>query len=170
MTEAQIQNEVWRDRHTAAQIIMPNFTPRDWWECDIWLVTKAGYVQEYEIKLTASDYAADFGKATKRGRLVHSDKQGSKWHTTTIKKHDRLAQAHETAPKTFSYLMPMDLAEACTVPDYAGLIGLTKRGRWIGFTEIKKAPIINDAKVSDRDLNKARTACYFRMWNDRRRS
>jgi outer membrane autotransporter protein len=52
---------------------MPNYTPKNWFECDVMAVTKAGYLEEYEIKLSASDFKADSKKCFREGYLRGSD-------------------------------------------------------------------------------------------------
>ena len=54
MTEQTIQNRLYYMLRSAAQCLMPNFTPGGWWECDLATVTRAGYFVEYEIKLSLS--------------------------------------------------------------------------------------------------------------------
>lgn len=46
--------------------IMPNFTPKTWWECDIFSVNDNGMMYEHEIKLSVQDFRADFKKTRER--------------------------------------------------------------------------------------------------------
>ena len=66
MTERDIQIAIWWAWGKAGHCCMPNYTPRDWWECDVFCVSKAGYFTEYEIKLTAQDFRADAQKQATR--------------------------------------------------------------------------------------------------------
>lgn len=169
MTEAEIQNAFWHSKHVGAEIIMPNYRPAGWWECDVWVVTSSGYSHEYEIKRTLSDFNADFKKVKK-----------SYWGNPARSKHENLESKHKRAPKTFTYIVTADIIDQIKVPEYAGLIvvkqiedldQLRPGQADIYFKQVKQAPIINaKAKPTAREIERAKISCYFRMWNDRRKT
>ena len=61
LSERLIQKKLYH-RLFGNRLVLPNFTPNGWFECDIWVLTKSGYGREYEIKLTVSDFKADAKK------------------------------------------------------------------------------------------------------------
>ncbi len=68
MTETEIQNMIFRYYHQdRSNKIIPNVKLYDY-EADLLRITKAGFLHEYEIKLTKSDYKADFKKSKKHKR------------------------------------------------------------------------------------------------------
>lgn len=62
LTERRVQRAIYLHTHRRYQVVMPNYTPAGWWECDVWGVTKAGYGVEWEVKLTVSDFRKDAEK------------------------------------------------------------------------------------------------------------
>ena len=109
------------------------------------MVTKAGYWHEYEVKLSARDFDADFDKTAK---------------------HRALEARTANAPKSFHYVMPTDIAENVNVPEYAGLITVERRGRWLKFGIVKPAPI-NKASKKWEEVQVLRfaNALYYRWWD-----
>lgn len=70
ITELDIQIALWKDLQSSRDLVMPNYTPKKWFECDVMAVTKAGYLEEYEIKLSASDFKADAKKCAVDGYCI----------------------------------------------------------------------------------------------------
>lgn len=90
------------------------------WECDFWCLSSAGYAKEIEIKISRSDFKADFKKE---------------------RKHLLLSSA-KSSPNKFFYACPTGLLNLDEIPSYAGLIyfdGATA-------TIIKEAPYIHKTK------------------------
>jgi hypothetical protein len=58
MNAREIQQRLIVERYRRG-ICVPNYTPKDWWECDVFELTPAGYFREYEIKMTVADFRAD---------------------------------------------------------------------------------------------------------------
>lgn len=152
LTERLIQNRLWTAwGRVTGTLLVPNYTPAGWYECDLFYVTAAGYMREYEIKLTWADFVIDRDKGCHRGN-----------------KHQLLEVGHPQGPRQFSYVVPNCLVGADQVPPYAGLI-------WIwgpsGVVDVvKKAPILHSEKVRQTVLTHARGVCYYRMWNERMRN
>lgn len=162
MTEFEIQNALyWHLYNSSPRIVVPNFTPTNWWECDVWSVSKNGYSTEYEIKISRADFKKDAEKERRlrRGREL-----------VTEKKHDILqecidGEGHTHPPKFFYYVTPPDLIQEDEIPDFAGLI--TKHGRT--FSTVKRAPILHRDPADEQDIERARTAFYYRYWKMRDR-
>lgn len=92
------------------------------WECDFLRVTKSGYVFEYEVKVSLSDFKADFNKKSK---------------------HKRLQDNSSRKPNRFYYACPNDLIKPDEVPEYAGLIYCSSK--FHPFV-VKKAPMLHKVK------------------------
>jgi hypothetical protein len=125
-------------RYTPGTLIMPNvFVQGSPWESDVISVTKAFYWTEYEIKVTLSDYRADFGKAVSRYRK-------------SITKHGVYASGDEVRiphrssfpkPKRFYFVVPVGLLRDVDVPDHCGVMEASDDGRW-GISTVRSAPIL----------------------------
>jgi hypothetical protein len=152
MNEKICQRVIFNHRANVSKIIVPNYKPRGWWECDIWQVSKALRSHEYEIKLTVSDFDADAKKQRKQN-----------FGRTPTTKHEILASNPKRGPNRFSFAMPPELAEKVEIPEWAGLI--TVEGFAINI--IKRAPVRHKRVVTEPELNKAFVATYYRYWNDK---
>ena len=130
---------------------MPNFTPHNWWECDLYSVNRNSFSFEYEVKLSVADFRADLKK--ERNHWEHPYSFGVP--PVKQKKHTLLSEGHEDCPNRFYYVMPQNIAEKVTVPEYAGLVTFkySEPGKWspkgsISYLEIiKQAPKIHSIKV-----------------------
>jgi len=127
-----------------------------YWEADLISVTKAGYINEYEIKLTRSDYTADFNKESKHKWLSMAKELVRNKDVTGV-------------PAYFWYVAPEGIID--TVPEYAGQIEI----RWLpetwfkdGVCEIKRAPRLHSAKISLHQKEKVYRSAQWKLWNARR--
>jgi len=163
LTERRIQRAIFHARHSQCRIALPNFTPRGWHECDVWLVTKAGYAHEYEIKLTAADFRADRQKLESAWRW----KQGEWWKRQTRTKHERLAAGDTAGPVQFWYVAPEGVLTPDMMPPWAGLIEVHPFGRSGTLLPRTRGPRLHKERVPDAVLQQATTACYWRFWHER---
>jgi len=62
LTEGQIQRQLFLSLFSTGCTMIPNFTPTNWWECDLCLIDKNGHMVEFEIKLTKQNFYDDFKK------------------------------------------------------------------------------------------------------------
>lgn len=85
-------------------IVIPNFF-YGLYECDLFQVSKSGYITEYEIKISRSDFFNDFKK---NGGAKH-------------KAFDSPEFCHLRANR-FVYVVPEGLVSVDEVPAYAGLL------------------------------------------------
>ena len=160
LTEHLIQRVIMRQRYRQS-FCLPNYTPRGWWECDVFEVTKAGYFREYEIKLSLSDFKADKRKC----RRV--------WHRGMVFKQDRLsAGADSGGPVQFYYVTPpgmlcpapvLNCNPDATVPAWAGLMEVHSVNGWLRLEAVKRAPRLHQEKFAEKRLEHARTVPYYRM-------
>jgi len=92
------------------------------WECDVLALTKSQYLYEYEVKISRSDFMADFKKTEKHRET--SNGQGANY---------------------FYYVTPEGLVKSDEVPEHAGLKVKTK---WGNLRTVKKAPMLHNEKVN----------------------
>ena len=158
MNAPQIQQALWRDLVVSHKIMMPNFTPSKWFECDMFAITKAGYWTEHEIKLSVADYKADAKKYQRRHYDGYEDTY----------KHAQLTVASERCPSRFWFVMPEDVASKIEVPEWAGLkvCAVSDSGR-VYVNEEKPAPRLHKIKATTELQNQVMLAAYYRFWNQR---
>jgi hypothetical protein len=85
------------------------------WESDLVGLTGSGYVVEYEIKISRSDYRRDQEKKRHRMLLSHTSTAGANMRTAKF-------------PCRFFYACPPGLIAEDTLPRYAGLVYVTPSG------------------------------------------
>ena len=119
------------------EIVIPNFYFGRW-EMDLFRLTNSDIIYEYEIKISRSDYFADFkkcfGEETKHSRFLNGSCDCNK----------------------FFFVVPKDLISIEEVPNYAGLIYYSNE--W--FSVIKNAPLIK--KKSDINFRSLAKSLAFR--------
>lgn len=158
MNEREVQRRMWLLGHARYRVFLPNYTPKDWWECDMFGVTKAGYFHEYEIKLTRADFMADAKKERKRWGA---------WGTPPVleNKHELLTARSVNGPALFWYVVPEGLVDASEVPEWAGLQMWKKNHNYA--TVVKDAPRLHRTKIDQAIIEHALGVCYFRYWHAR---
>lgn len=91
------------------------------WECDVLSLNKVGYLTEFEVKISKSDFKAD------------SKKRKVKFYEMRIQKH---------IPNYFYYVCPDGLIKNEQLPNYAGLFYVIDNELKV----IKKAPLLSKFK------------------------
>lgn len=150
------------------------------WESDFFSLTKSGYTIEVEIKISRSDFFADFKKTDKHEVFKNSsaktqiikrrNNEGYNWGYVDgkHKKLDGLAcqfdycSPPEKLPNRFFYACPEKLIKPEEVPNYAGLIYINDGGF---ATVIKKAPLLHKHKP---DLQKTLLSKYYHKYENLR--
>lgn len=97
------------------------------WESDVFNLSKSDIVTEYEIKVSRSDFFADFNKTEKHKVLEDA-------HLKGILNNDM--------PQYFYYATPKGLLSVDEIPDYAGLVEFN--GSY--FDKKKEAPKLHSIK------------------------
>lgn len=138
MKEVDAQQMLARHFNWAAQIVIPNVY-FGWYEMDVAVVTKAGYLVEVEIKMTTGDWNADRKK--------------EKW----------LSQDRDYVSRFF-YAVPTRLINKIPhwVPPQAGLIELCDDG-WCRIH--REAARTKAGKLGDKKIQKLLRSTYFRFWH-----
>jgi hypothetical protein len=169
MTERDIQNAIFRDHNTSHVLICPNYTPAGWHECDVFAVTKAGYMTEWEIKLTKADFKKDSKKTETETYLTRLNESRGIQRKT---KHDRLAAADIMGPSRFFYVLPEGVIDDQDVPMWAGIIRASsnpKSGR-VHLNKTREAPRLHKQTISQLVSDKVRGVFYWRLWSERTRN
>ena len=105
-------------------------------------VTKAGFVHEFEIKISRSDFFADAKKVEKHCTIRNGWRELNAYEKTYVEQEGGLPdkhwlREHLTAdnkyktpfrPNYFWYVCPMGMIQLSELPDHAGLIELHDRG------------------------------------------
>lgn len=143
-------------------LVCPNYTPRKWWECDVFELTESGYFNEYEIKLTRSDFKADSKKIERTYN----------WQANEEKirvKHELLAAGEITGPSRFFYVVPEGLITVEEVPAWAGLITCKvnhpARRFCVVDQVVKNAPRLHKQKADPKVVEHVRSIFYYRFMN-----
>jgi hypothetical protein len=156
--ERKIQDALFRlVARKSSQICAPGYTPKDWWECDLWSVTGSGYSVEYEIKRTREDFLADRKKVKERTL--------DNWERVQEVKHWMLAARSDRGPSKFNFVTPMGMISLQDVPEWAGLIEFRDYSGKLYFREIKKAPRLHKKRVSEEQIQHCQGVFYWRYWD-----
>lgn len=138
-------------QRTAYEIVIPNFFVGRY-EMDLFRLTKTGYICEYEIKISRSDYFNDFKKShTEYQRFQEGDlfvprRERLKME---VNKHEQIAKG-KGRQNRFFFVVPKGLIEIDEVPKHAGLIEFDKGH----FSIVKNAPLLHKNKSDDTSFYK----------------
>lgn len=168
--------------------ILPTITPVKWWECDIFSLTRAMYMIEFEIKVSVADFKADFKKSLTgwdaekfRGypplpyvnsrkmtdEQIEERKAEIKRRQEPVYKHDLLHQGYEQGPAYFWFATPKGLLTPDMIPEYAGLIEICEPDKY-GYHAMrfkKEAPKLHKTKFDDKRLQEIKNKMHWRYMN-----
>jgi len=161
MNERSIQLAILADIRSSIVCACPNYTPLNWWECDLWAVNKSGRWREYEIKVSVADFKNDCKKSEKH------------WDKPEERKHDLLAARSVRGPSQFYYAVPESIADQIMpiLPEWAGLIVAHpyegyRLDCWVSIS--KRAPTLAVTKTSTREIRLAQRRMWYRYWESLR--
>ncbi len=160
LTETAVQYAIFRELASGHSLIVPNYTPRHWFECDVFSVTKGGFFHEHEIKLTAADFAADANKF--KPQTLKQKRDGD----PHVKKHDLLMDRHGNGQVCFWFVVTEELASV-QIPGWSGLKVIRDHGHFIKTAIVHPAPRLHDNKVLPLVVDHAKGVCYWRFWRER---
>jgi hypothetical protein len=153
---AKFIQERLKERFSGHKYVLCNSYVFDW-ESDFFSKSTTGYVYEIEIKVSRSDFRADFDKVVKHKALQEA-KRLVICHRGSVKvKYDKekkeyvelycnVAFRENYAPNKFFYATPVGLLKESDIPEYAG---------WIEISDYeviirKESPFLHKRKM---DLN-----------------
>jgi len=183
--EGAMLTALWSQYQSVSKMVLSNYTPKSWWECDLWRLTLSGYTTEYEVKLTVADFKADAKKHWLMTRdkqnarpynpkFVDMSKPGMQERFEQVYKHELIERRDPRAPNRFYFVTPKDLA--VDIPDWAGHIvapvtakQLRENPRLIRGRKClqirQQAPTVHQNKwKADADFEKK---LMYRYWNSK---
>jgi len=160
MNEAMIQQGLFYAFHGSSRVVMPNYTPPHWFECDIYQVTNALYPVEFEIKISVADFRADFaGKPAKHCALAGEDVIA--FDGSALNMPSQMFRR----PKRFWYVMPQEIADQVEIPEYAGLMIAIPGGSASDIRRVKAAPSLGGEKIPEEAVARMHRNFYHRYWS-----
>ena len=147
MTAKDIQGKLcyymmWQVQNKAIGTNMNFLLP---YECDVVSLSNSDYLTEYEIKVSRSDFFADFKKGANRYMPKHvALKQREVYYG---------GSTYKQIANRFYFVVPEDLVRKEEVPDYAGLIYVSARYE-SNIRFVKKAPFLHKRKATQKEIEK----------------
>lgn len=149
-----------------AQYVVPNvYFFDDAGETDLLVVNQNNFIFDIEIKVSKSDYKADFNK-TKRheilefGYYIGTHTEFRNWGKGGGERYEINEQIPTERPNRFYYACPENLIKIEELPKYAGLFYVSEDGR---VKKIKEGRLLHKEKI-----NFAEKLCrkfYFKWLN-----
>lgn len=159
MNAKQIQREIIESRWRTSTTV-PNYTPKNWFECDVFEVTKSGYFREYEVKISRADFFADAEKFKRQWKDLTSSEE------ITKSKHNELARGALEGPSEFYFVTPINIVQLSDIPSWSGWIvaeDSPRRRQRVNIVTVKKAPRLHKVKINPEIEQHARGVCYYRF-------
>lgn len=164
ITMPEIHHALYSYFFSCQWMIYNSFAMSRDFESDFLAITKAGYLHEVEIKISRSDFQADFKKSSTRSVF---NKEIKAWERQSQSKHELIEQGKLS--NYFWFCVPTGLITADEVPDYAGLLYFEDHPKY-GFVRdlitVKKAPKIHKNKAPEYVEKKILQAMYYRSWEE----
>jgi len=136
--EASLSMHLYEKQHSP---ITTHFTGYGLSECDVISISKSNYIYEYEVKISKSDFKADFKKEKHKLML-----EGIGVKERLIKENNNMVRdIWYLTPNYFYFVVPENLIPIEDIPQYAGLIYMNEKQE---FETIKKAPLIHKEKAT----------------------
>lgn len=147
MTSKQIESIIIQNlADRTFPIYLTNYAYKGFSEADVFGISAAGHMYEYEIKVSRSDFLADLKNKQYKHRLLSTRDAVhtlDKW-----KKGRRTNEAYDLIclPNRFYYACPYALITETELPDYAGLVYIDDHNKYI---EIVSAPLLHHHKADE---------------------
>ena len=146
------------------------------WESDKLIWTKSGYIYEFEIKISRSDFKNDFkhkkekhivlastidrdkAKEIQMSLFEQKEQENRHWSREILESRygdiDAMVKG-KRMPNYFYYAVPTGMLEPDEVPPYAGLIYIDSEYRYVkqSYRIVKEAPQLHKTKYTDAELN-----------------
>jgi hypothetical protein len=143
-------------------LLVPNACSLCGWEQDLVVIHKSGFMEEVEVKISASDYRREF-----------SDRSFDKFRKHSIFRGELEPGHGSSRVRRFWFAMPAELAEklAGEIPEYAGLLSVKRAAvRSQCVTIVKKAPILRGSrKLEPEEQIAVLRLAHLRYWDVRRK-
>jgi hypothetical protein len=162
-TAKDVTVQLYWAMRSASQILVPRYTPRDWWECDLWRLTSADFVDEYEIKMSVADYRADFKKQYEQSR--NWNRELKQWDQIEVRNKHAFLAGDERGPNRFWFVVPSEIEDKIEVPPYAGLMVFRHSRPFVKIQAPKR-----HGRKWDGDKLALFSTFYHRYWNHEAKS
>lgn len=167
-TVKAMQLAFYKATYQRYEILAPNIY-LDWQfnEMDLLGVRRSGFVDEIEIKLSKSDFLADFRKTVKVKSGVKEIVPRGYAHTTyeDRSKHQAIQDGLGHC-NYFSFLLPESLAGQCEIPPYAGLYIYRIDRAGVGrIQEVRAAKRLHTRKLSIQLRYEIGRKMAYRYWH-----
>lgn len=142
----------------------PNVVLDEWGEFDILGFRKSGFADEFEVKISRSDFKQDFKKTCYFERRGTDTRRKHK--NRARNKHDCLLSG-DCLPNYFWFVTPKGLIDPDDIPSYAGLIEVSE----LGIPHfVKSAPRLHSHKLDDQRRYYIARKLSFRYWEVMKKS
>ncbi len=160
------------------QLYCPNTTTVFPWEADLVSVTRSNFIHEYEIKISRSDFLADF-KKTKHRLLKEKWSNGHSYSITKDELEKICAKWEPEAREALTHLHYNEIKQipnyfwfVCygfdvsleEIPEYAGYIKIEESVDYIFVNRIKEPPRIHRHKLDDKQREHLYGSINARYW------
>ena len=157
-SEHLIQRAIISNFRNGCRFMVPNLQNR-YGEMDMLIVRRSGYAEEFEVKISTSDFRADAKKELKH--LAYRQEY----------EDDNLFKANALQtirlPNRFSYIAPPGIIPLDEVPEYAGLYEVTHTaGRWWDIKAVKSPPLLHKQKLEW--IEQIAVSCHWRLLQARK--
>lgn len=148
------------------ELMLPNVFITHDNESDLFGVRRSGLCDEFEVKISRSDFLADKKKFVRHRELEAKESGAFCWedranHPSYKQKHDALRNG-DMCINYFWYAVLDGVATVDDIPDFAGLIIILDNGR----LQIKKAPKkLHSRKVTIEERYKIARKSTYRFWD-----
>jgi hypothetical protein len=129
------------------------------WESDFFCITSSGYSMEVEVKISRSDFKADFKKTQKHHMLKNATKSLVTIPGYSHRDFSYVSFVKPKCPNKFFYCCPENLIDPKEVPDFAGLLYWNENSG--NIRQVKGAKWLHKNKL---DLSKALLQKYYYMY------
>lgn len=169
MSEQEIIKHLARnwDHRQRYEVMIPNCYITADNEADFFGIRKSGFCDEFEIKITRSDFKADAKKRVWYRQGTHEDfnwkEKGLDFPPYTKPKHEALVEGL-LPPNYFWYVMPRDLCSVEEIPEHAGLIYVNDDRR-SNLSVIKAPKRLHKNKLSIEDRYRHARKAQYRYWD-----
>lgn len=153
------------DHQRRYELMLPNVFIQHDSEADFFAVRKSGLCDEFEIKVSRSDFLADKKKFVRYRDLELHEYEGYSWkdrgnHPSTKLKHQALIDG-DLCINYFWYVVPEGIATVEEIPVFAGLMIINANGQ----LRVKKRPVkLHREKLSIEERYRVARKSTHRYW------
>lgn len=159
ITEWMVQESLYRNLNEKKhRLIVPNCKALGY-EADVLSLTRAGYITEFEIKLSRSDFLNESRCRSKKCKFqLYESAQN-----ISISAYSAMF-----CPNFFYYVCPKEIIKPDQVPDFAGLLWIVDL-KTAFFRVILEAPRLHGYKLAEPKIEWMIRSMQAKFWKDRKK-